>query len=146
VHGATVTVFKKSQDFAFRFPLFLSDTTNASEMVSFSLLNGTYELDVTATGFGFVTVGFSICHPCRCSTAHLIGMFPSLACLSCLGKTARCGFTNRHRLSKVIASTDNTAQCSKQRAWPAFFFSSSWFGVCVCAWALCRAALVCVPR
>jgi hypothetical protein len=66
VPGATVTVFKKGQDFAFRFPLFLSGTTNASGVVSFSLLSGTYELDVTATGFGSVTVGFSICRPCRC--------------------------------------------------------------------------------
>jgi hypothetical protein len=38
VPGATVSVFKKSQDFAFRFPLFLSGTTNASAVVSFSLL------------------------------------------------------------------------------------------------------------
>jgi hypothetical protein len=88
VPGATVTVFKKSQDFAFRFQLFLSGTTNASGVVLFSLLSGAYELDVTATGFGSVTVGFSICHPCRCSTAHLIGIFPNLARLSCLGKTA----------------------------------------------------------
>ncbi len=48
--GSTVTVFKKGQDFAFRFPLFLSGTTNASGVVSFLLLSGTYELDVTATG------------------------------------------------------------------------------------------------
>ncbi len=85
--GATVTVFKKSQDFAFRFLLFLSGTTNASGVVSFSL-SGTYELDVTATGFGSVTVGFSICHLCRYLSAHLIGLFPGLACLSCLGETA----------------------------------------------------------
>ncbi len=63
VPGATVTVFKKSQDFAFRFPLFLSGTTTASGVVLFSLLSGTYELDATATGFGSVTVGYSICHP-----------------------------------------------------------------------------------
>jgi hypothetical protein len=86
VHIATVTVFKKMQNFAFRFPLFLSGTTNASGAVSFSLLSGFYELDVTATGFGSMTVGFSICHPCHCLTAHLMGIFPSLACLSCLGK------------------------------------------------------------
>ncbi len=59
--GATVTVFKKGQYFAFRFPLFLSGTTNASGVVS--LLSGAYELDVTTTGFGSVTVGYSICHP-----------------------------------------------------------------------------------
>jgi hypothetical protein len=86
-----MTVFKKSQEFAFRFPIFLSDTTNASGVVSFSLLGGAYELDVTATGFGSVTVGFSICHPCRCLTVYLIGIFPNLSCLSCLGKTEmRC--------------------------------------------------------
>ncbi len=59
-----MTVFKKSQDFAFRFPLVLSGSTNVSGVVSFSLLSGSYELDVTATGFGSVTVGFSISYPC----------------------------------------------------------------------------------
>jgi hypothetical protein len=44
VPSATVTVFKKSQDFAFRFPLFLSGTTNASGVVSFSLLSASTSL------------------------------------------------------------------------------------------------------
>jgi hypothetical protein len=111
--GATVTVFNKSQDLTFRFPLFLSGTANASGVVSFSLLSGTHEVDVTATGFGSVTVDFSISHPCRCLTAHLIGIFTNLACLSCLGK--RCSLTNRHRPSKVIASVHSKLQCLSRK-------------------------------
>jgi hypothetical protein len=72
--GATMTVFKKGQDFAFRVPHFLSGTTNASGVVSFSLLSGTYELDVTATGFGSVTVAATVNNANASASAILVAV------------------------------------------------------------------------